>query len=293
MDESEAICLAFESNIMTKTIARIFQKYHDGNCIRSNCEFYKNFNLENTQFSNCCKNWGELWFLVDINQASLFLPKHSPNILKTPSISLNKVMRSTVCIFDILKDLYANPIPLMPKHLLENMKIPKIKIGHDFLGPPVYWINFEIHKNVIRTTVKIVIDLCASKGFKPNDICVIPFLFNDCFTPNHINEILGEYFVENGYKPKGMVDVEKFIENKEVNDFLIAWALRVKGLEFKVVIMVFDEEDFDEKDFEDRKKTYIITSRATCMLILVSSENVKNAIDTGKVMETYPFSISL
>lgn len=295
MDEAEAICLAFEECIMKKTLATIFQRYHDGNCTATNCQDVSTF-YENPE-KHCCSLWGELWLLVDINQASLFLPKHSPLLLKKPDIVLSKVMRSTGYIFQVFKQYYTNPMPLLAKSMLNNMKIPEITLGHHILGPPIYWVSPDetpcLKKNVQSALVNVIIDLCATKGFKPNDVCVVPFLLTDKFIPENINKEIEQYFVENGYRPHGVGDVEKFLQNREVNDFLIAWALRVKGLEFKVVVMVFDDDDFDSRDFEDRKKTYIIASRCTCMLILVSTKTIKDEIDYCKVSKQYPFDLKL
>lgn len=263
MDEAEAICLAFEATIASRTISTILEKYYAGN---SHCNSFINEN-NNTIYNK----WGSLWFLVDINQASLFLPKHSPEILKTPNIRLTKVMRSTGNIFK----------------LLQTLTMPGTSIGHQIIGPPVYWVNTE--SSIQNTLIDVVIDLCSTKGFKPNDMCVIPFLVNDTFIPDSINMEIQHRFVENGYRPKGVGDVEKFIESKEVNDFLISWALRVKGLEFKVVVMIVDEDDFDRKDVEDCKKIYIIASRCTCMLIVISPMSVREVIDSNKEMTEYQF----
>ncbi|KAK4883268.1 hypothetical protein RN001_006587 [Aquatica leii] len=297
MDESEAVCLSFDSSIISKTLSTIFQRYHDGNCSYMNCQGRNNSNYS----LNNCKNvqdstnkWGELWFLVDINQASLFLPKHSPQVLKTPAIVLNKVMRSTGYIFNIFKQYYSNPMPKLPKTMLARMNLNDIQIGHDISGPPIFWVNTDNSiKDTTQTVVNVVIDLCATKGFKPNDVCIIPFLVNDKFAPEAINSEIDQHFVENGYRPRGVGDVENFLNNREVNDFLIAWALRVKGLEFKVVIMVVEDDDFDANDSEDRRKTYIIASRCTCMFILVCTKSVKHDIDLFNVVEQYPFSIKI
>lgn len=288
MDESEAICLSFEEIIIKETLSKIFKRYHDGNCQKSSCEY------EGDYFNNIdghfCNEWGDLWLLVDINQASLFLPKHSPSILKKPVVVLSKVMRSTGNIFEMFKQYYTNPMPQLPKSLLDSMNIPHISIGHHINGPPIYWARGE--HNIQKTLIEVIIDLCSTKGFKPNDLCVIPFLVNERLIPKSINNEIENYFVANGYKPKAVGDVEAFLQDKEVNDFLIAWALRVKGLEFKVVLMVFDDIDFDSKDFEDRKKTYIIASRCTSMLIFVSTKTVKNEIDQCLLSKEYPFTLN-
>lgn len=297
MDESEAICLAFDATIISKTISTIFQRYHDGNCSIPNC---KETNFTSHLFTNCESvlnhsndKWGELWYLVDINQASLFLPKHSPQMLKTPAIVLNKVMRSTGYIFNIFKQYYSNPMPKLPESMIAAMNLSDICMGHHILGPPIFWVSPDEESDTQRAVVKVVIDLCATKGFKPNDVCIIPFLVNDKYVPESINKRIEDYFVENGYRPRGVGDVENFLSNREVNDFLIAWALRVKGLEFKVVVMVIEEDDFDAKDAEDRKKTYIMASRCTCMLILVSPKSIKDNIDLSNIMEKYPFNLHL
>lgn len=295
MDEAEAVCLSFDGTIITKTLSTIFQRYHDGNCTITTCIKCNNLSYS---FNDCesiqkCvdKKWGELWFLVDINQASLFLPKHSPQVLKTPEIVLNKVMRSTGYIFNIFKQYYSDPMPKLPKSVLLNMNLNNIQHGHHILGPPIFWVNIEDKNKTRETVANVIIDLCATKGFKPNDVCIIPFLVNDNFVPKAINEEIDNHFVENGYRPRGVGDVESFINNKAINDFLISWALRVKGLEFKVVLMVVEDGDFDVNDSEDRRKSYIIASRCTCLLILISPKSVKHEIDLYHVMENYPFSL--
>ncbi|KAF5308667.1 hypothetical protein FQR65_LT06128 [Abscondita terminalis] len=295
MDEAEAMCLSFDASIISKTLATIFQRYHDGNCLTSNCKEKDSFS---SSLNNCetIRNpnhvSGELWFLVDINQASLFLPKHSPQLLKTPAIVLNKVMRSTGYIFNIFKQYYSNPMPKLPKTILAGMNLSDIQIGHSISGPPIYWVNTEDNVNgTVSVVVKVVIDLCGTKGFKPNDLCIIPFFTNDKFAPEVINNEIDGHFVENGYRPRGVGDVENFLCKREINDFLIAWALRVKGLEFKVVIMVIEDDDFDGNDPEDRRKTYIIASRCTCMLILVSPKSVKRDIDAFNAVVQYPFPL--
>lgn len=295
MDEAEAICLAFSEIISQNTINAIYQRYHDGNCKTTDCQ---NPNLSSHYDHQSKEEWGELWFMVDINQASLFLPKFSPNILKTPSVVLTKVMRSTVSIFNLFKQFYSVPMPLLPQNLLRNMNLSTISIGHHINGPPPFWINSEEiscpepHRRFQYAIVRLVADLCGSKGFKPNEICVIPFLVNEQFILDTVNKEMDDLFVENGYRPNATGDVEEYLTNKKINDFLIAWALRVKGLEFKVVVMVFDEDDFDLQDAEDRKKTYIMASRCTCLLVLVAPRSVRNALDEKSVMKEYPFGLS-
>ncbi|XP_071051519.1 uncharacterized protein [Onthophagus taurus] len=277
MDEAEAICLAFDKEIMTTTLSTIFQKYQDGNKI-----------------SHINQDWGELWFLVDMHQASLFLPRHSPNLLKTPSIILSKVMRSTGYIFNIFKQFYSNPMPNLPQKILNNINIPNISLGHHISGPPIFWLNTDLNRPKrypLNLTVKLIIDLCGSKGFKPNDICIIPFFLNDSLNPKVFNEEIDRHFVENGYRPRAVGEIETFITKKGVNDFLISWALKTKGIEFTVVVLVFDEDDYDTKDCEDRKRTYIMASRCTSMLIFVCPEKTKNEIDIEKVFREYPFSV--
>ncbi|RZC39714.1 uncharacterized protein BDFB_008988, partial [Asbolus verrucosus] len=295
MDEAEAICLAFDSTIIQNTLKAIYSRYHDGNCSVKNCEhsalqLYEHIS-DKMKKHNTPNQWGELWFMVDINQASLFLPKHSPQMLKTPSILLSKVMRSTGYIFDVFKQFYTVPMPLLPREILANMNIPDITIGHDVYGPPIYWVDSKNH--IDKIIAKVIIDLCASKGFKPNDLCVIPFLVNEKLIPESINKYIDELFVENSYRPNAVKDVEHFLKHREINNFLMAWALRVKGLEFKVVIMAIDEDDFDFKDSEDRKKAYIMASRCTSMLILVSTDTIRQDIDLNGNFENYPFCLDI
>lgn len=309
MDEAEAICLSFDDTIMLKTLSSIYQRYHDGNCKTPECiytgKFYKTPEERLQIFQghqNQTDQWGQLWFLVDINQASLFLPKHSPALLKIPSLVLNRVMRSTGHIFNVFQQFYSNPIPVIPQPILQKMKLTNINMGHNISGPPIYWVDLYIHKKsfdrsehncnkTLHTLVCVIIDLCATKGIKPNNICVIPFLVNDTLKPQSLNEEISLHFVENGYKPKAVSDVEEFISNCALNDFLIAWALKVKGLEFKVVILILEDDDFDINDPEDRKKMYIMASRCTCLLIVICPQNTKVLIDLNNVIQTYSFDL--
>lgn len=294
MDEAEAICLALDGSIIRSTLSAMYRCYHDGNCTLKKCPdgILQNDEIsEKIQKHGDNNTWGELWFMVDINQASLFLPKHSPQVLKTPTLILSKVMRSTGYIFGVFKQFYSVPMPLLPKKILQNVKIPEITVGHHVYGPPIYWVDSE--NNIGKTVAKIIIDLCSSKGFKGCDICVLPFLVNDKLIPETINKYLDEEFVENSFRPNAVRDVEHFLKYREINNFLIAWALRVKGLEFKVVIMAIDNDDFDCKDAEDRKKAYIIASRCTSLLIVVSNERVRCDFDLEKCFENYPFCAKL
>lgn len=296
MDEAEAICLAFSDKISHNTIATICQRYHEGNCTIKHCQ--------NSDLAAHCDiqnhdAWGELWFMVDINQASLFLPKFSPRVLKTPTITLTKVMRSTVSIFNLFKQFYSVPMPLLPQNVLQNINLSTITIGHHINGPPTFWVNSDLIqssdeiKRIRLAVVRVIIDLCGFKGFTPNEICVIPFLFNEAFMLESINKEIDSFFVENGFRPNATGDVEEYLMKKKINDFLIAWALRVKGLEFKVVVMVFDKDEFDLQDAEDRKKTYIMASRCTCLLVLISPECVRSSLDELNVTREYPFSIKM
>lgn len=287
MDEAEAICLAFSHTISHNTIATICDRYHDGNCKIPHCK-----NTDLAAHKDLHDEWGELWFMVDINQVSLFLPKFSPNLLKTPTIILTKVMRSTMSIFNLFKQFYT--IPLSP----QNINYSTISIGHHIQGPPTFWVNSDNipssnrKKSIQLTVVQLVIDLCGSKGFTAKEICVIPFLYDEYFVLDNINKEIDQLFVENGFRPNAIGDVEEYLANKKINDFLVAWALRVKGLEFKVVIMVFDEGEFDLQDAEDRKRVYTMASRCTCLLILVSPKSIRSDLDQFGVTKEYPFNIS-
>lgn len=139
MDEAEAICLAFDGKIVQNTIMSIYHHYHAGNCPNKQCNDstlkpYENLTDKLAQHQPKMTDWGELWFMVDINQASIFLPKHSPQMLKTPDIVLSKVMRCTERVFNVFKQFYSMPLPLLPKKLMDNMNIPNITIGHHILG---------------------------------------------------------------------------------------------------------------------------------------------------------------
>lgn len=269
MDESEAICLAFNENIIRDTFERI-ENVRDG--------------------SDGC-----LWYLVDINQAAIFLPKHSPNILKKPDVVLRKVMRSTKNIYEMFHKFYTDPFPSLPtavKQIAYN-RIENIEIGHDISGLPIYWSESNETDRNTTVVIKVVIDLCTTKGIKANDIAVFPFLITDQYLQDNVNREIQKHFVENGFMPQAMCNVENFLMNRKNFHFLIPWALRAKGLEFKVVVLAVEDDDIDFTDSEDRRKLYIMSSRCTCMLILVSSAHVKSFIDDTNNMLNYPFSTTL
>lgn len=161
MDEAEAICLAFKPTISQQTITALYECYHEGNCSLRNCNNLLS-HLQTTDGRT--EEWGQLWILVDINQASIFLPRYSPSVLKQPSVVLSKVMRSTGCIFSLFRQFYSQALPA----------VSNIGIGHHIHGPPTYWVTAE--KSVQFAVVQVIIDLCSTKGFKPHDLCVIPFL---------------------------------------------------------------------------------------------------------------------
>lgn len=231
------------------------------------------------------ENWGEMWFMIDTNQAQLFLPKHCPELFRSPTLMLTKIMRSTSRIFNAFKTFYNDPVT----RLTVAGKVPNLTVGHHIEGPPVYWVPFE--ENITETIAHVVVDLCATKGIKPNDICVIPFMQNENTAPGSINKHLEECFVEKSFKPQAVADVEDFLCRRQLNDFLVSWALRVKGLEFNVVVMAIEDDDFDMNDFEDRRKAYIISSRCTCMLIFICSRSVRRSMRMDGISAEYPFSL--
>ncbi|KAJ8927204.1 hypothetical protein NQ314_020363 [Rhamnusium bicolor] len=282
MDEAEAVCISFHQSIIKETISAVYSHYHDGNCSIENCQHA-------TLEKHHSKDWGELWFMIDANQAQLFLPRHYLSAFRTPTIILSKIMRSTKCIFNIFKEFYNDPVSKLPMPTTGNIVIPNLSVGHKICGPPVYWVRFE--KNIDETIATVIIDLCATKGIKPNDICVIPFMQNEYTVAARINKYIEEYFVENTFKPKCVSDVENFLTKRELNDFLISWALRVKGLEFTIVIMAIDDYEFDMNDLEDRRKAYIMSSRCTCMLIFICNDSVRTNMRLEGISIEYPFNL--
>ncbi|XP_060524020.1 uncharacterized protein LOC132700609 [Cylas formicarius] len=285
MDESEAICLAFSADIVHTTLSRIYSCYHAANCKDTRCPYgtlEKNYHINDLVNNHReVESWGELWFLVDTNQAMMFLPKYSPEILKTPHIVLNKIMRSTEQIARLVRLVSPGP------HLTETLGFSRIVDKE----PPVYWVDRK--GRICETVSDVIIDLFATKGVKPQDLCVIPFLQNDLLSRKAINDELTHKFVEKSFKPEATSDVEQFLLTGKPNEFLIAWALRVKGLEFKVVIMAIDEDQYDKTDPEDRRKVYIIASRSTCMLIVISDKETRGDICLESASETYPFNLVL
>lgn len=232
-----------------------------------------------------------MWFMIDANQAQLFLPKHCPEIFRTPTLVLSEIMRSTKSIFDVFKVFYDEPVSKNVSLTIGDVVVPNLSMGHDIEGPPIYWVPFK--GNIGETIANVVIDLCSTKGVKPNDICVIPFMQNENTAPCSINKYLEECFVESTFQPKAVANVEDFLSQRQFNDFLVSWALRVKGLEFNVVIMAIEDDDFDMNDFEDRRKAYIISSRCTCMLIFICSHSVRRNMELGAISLEYPFSTKL
>ncbi|XP_023310112.1 uncharacterized protein LOC108906877 [Anoplophora glabripennis] len=294
MDESEAVSICFNQSIMKETLSEVYKHYHGGNCHVENCEYATlgmDLNIPQQIKNHHNKDWGEMWFMIDANQAQLFLPKHCPEIFRTPALVLSEIMRSTKSIFDVFKVFYNEPALKKVALTIGDIVVPNLSVGHDIEGPPVYWVPFE--ENIDETIANVVIDLCSTKGIKPNDICVIPFMQNENTVPRSINKHLEECFVENTFQPKAVANVEDFLCQRQLNDFLVSWALRVKGLEFNVVIMAIEDDDFDMNDFEDRRKAYIISSRCTCMLICICSSYVRNNMALGGVLLEYPFSTRL
>ncbi|KAL1505915.1 hypothetical protein ABEB36_005364 [Hypothenemus hampei] len=289
VDESEATILSFNVEYIRKTFYRIYQTYHNGNCNKMDkCElvtmkmFLKYSLVELVKMHPDTLLWGELWFMVDTNQALVPLPRHSPEILKTPHIVLNRLIRSTNQICNFFGKIMYQPIPI------KYLKFPKYS-----KEPPIFWV--EQKSAVSETVAEVIIDLCSSKGVKPNDICVIPFLRNNENCIDKINEQIAEKFVENTFQPEGTNNVERYLTDKNPNEFLVAWSLLVKGLEFKVVIMVLDEEQFEDgflDDVSNRNTIYVISSRCTCMLIVISKCELRNIIKLEEFFTDYIFDIT-
>ncbi|XP_066248448.1 uncharacterized protein [Euwallacea similis] len=285
MDESEAIILSFETEIVQNTFYRLYKAYHDGNCPREKCGLATLEAFQQHSISRLLKlhieekiPWGELWFMVDTNQALISLPKRSPEILKTPNITLTKLIRSTTHICNFFSAVTQNFIPP------QQLNFPKAA-----KELPIFWVPRK--PNISQTVSEVIVDLCATKGIKPCDICVIPFLQNEMLSVGAINSQICQKFVENAFRPEAISDVEAFLTDKKPYEFLIAWALRVKGLEFKVVVMVIDEEQYDKEDADDRRKVYVISSRCTCMLVVISDDQLKKAVGLNDLAEEYCFNI--
>jgi hypothetical protein len=168
-----------------------------------------------------------------------------------------------------------------------------ITVAHNVSGPPIYWVDSNSQESRLQVLVSVVLDLCSTKGIKPNDLCVLPFFVNSNYKADVINHEIQKHFVEQAFMPQALANVESFLMTRKPYHFLVPWVLRVKGLEFKVVVVVVDDDDFDYGDAEDRRKVYIMVSRCTCLLVLLSSEAVKNCIDTDNIIKNYPFSMKL
>ncbi|KAH1027426.1 hypothetical protein HUJ05_000937 [Dendroctonus ponderosae] len=285
MDETEAIIISFGPEIVQNTFYKIYQAYHDGNCFRENCSLSGLEAFQQHPISALIKlhieakiSWGELWFMVDTNQAFISLPKNSPEILKSPHIILNKLIRSTSQICSFFSIVTQQPVPL------NMLNFPKSQEE-----PPIFWVPRK--QNVSQSVCEVIVDLCAAKGIKPSDICVIPFLQNEMLSIEAINLQICQKFVEKAFRPECISDVEDFLTDRKPYEFLLAWALRVKGLEFKVVVMVIDEDQFDYDDVDDRKRVYVICSRSTCMLIVISDDQNRREIGLSEISEEYCFNI--
>lgn len=321
MDECEAICLSFKEEIITNT----FKNIYDARQTDFDEEFFKIQNNlteisdDSENDTNCVEEknsdkevntnqpthlYGDLWFLVDINQATIFLPKYAPQLLKKPTVTLSKVLRNTGTIYGVFSQFYKNPTPtITSKAGLSELYLNNINLGHNIVGPPIYWVDSkkftaepicdDIHSSkTFNGLIRLIIDLYSSKGIKPHDMCVLPFFIGDAYIPKNINKAISTFFTSS-YQPTSITDVEEFVGTSDQNKFLVPWALRVKGLEFKAVIIVIEEDDnFDYLDTEDRRKIYIMASRCTCLLIIVSTESVKDMIDVFKVIKPYPFDVT-
>ncbi|KAJ8961502.1 hypothetical protein NQ318_014751 [Aromia moschata] len=291
MDEAEAVCLSFHKSILSETMTQVYRHYHDGNCDVEDCQnasLDADLHVGDKIKRHCSKDWGELWFMIDSNQAMILIPTYSPVDLRSPTFCLSQIMRSTKSIFDVFKTFYNGPVPRPP---VAPSRLPNLSLGHAIQGPPVYWVSLT--KDVDETIADVIIDLCATKGVKPNDICVIPFLQSEKTSTSSINRHIGEYFVEKTFQPTAVSDAETFLMQKQLNDFLVSWALKVKGLEFTVVIMPVEDEDFDIYDMEDRRKAYVISSRCTCMLIFICNDEVRSRMRIKDTSVEYPFNIKL
>lgn len=277
MDESEAICMSFEESIITLTFQELMKRYKMGNS------------------NNVTEEPGVMWFLVDINQAFLFLPKNSPNILKTPDVRLTKVVRSTGTIYRAFRQFYQEPFSRMPAvvKLEAYQNLQDISVAHNVSGPPIYWVDSNSQESCLKVLVSVVLDLCSTKGIRPNDLCVLPFCVDSNYKADVINSEIQKHFVEEAFMPQALTNVESFLMTSKPYHFLVPWFLRVKGLEFKVVVVVINDDDFDFAYAEDRRKVYIMVSRCTCLLVLLSSEAIKNGIDTDNIIKEYPFSMKL
>lgn len=293
MDECEAICLAFNEKIVVETFSTIKRSRltdFDEHFYKKQCEYYGN---QCDEYDN--KLYGDLWYLVDINQATLFIPKHSPSMLKKPTITLSKVMRNTGTIYRIFSQFYKNPLPKVEAAAkLSDLYLNNINLGHTINGPPVFWVDSdgsELSNNTFHGLIRVIIDLYSTKGIKPNDMCVLPFFVTRAYLPDNINKAISDHFITDGYRPVCIQRVEEFLMDEDPKNFLLPWVLRVKGLEFKVVVIAIENEDFDCCDPEDRRKIYVMASRCTCLLVVVCKESVKDAIDTNKAIKAYPFGI--
>lgn len=321
MDECEAICLAFEEKIVSNTFSDIqkcrlrnydenykfVEEKYDKNYTQNSGVEYK---IERNEIIKIVKKieesliYGDLWYLVDINQATMFIPKHSPSELKVPSVRLTRVIRNTETIYKTFSSFYKNPLPTIPAAAkLSDFYLNNIEIGHNIKGPPIFWVDADqipgdapspdiSSSKTFNGLIRAVIDLHSAKGIKPNDLCVLPFIITDLYLPQNINKAISSHFVSNSvYHPNAVTYVEEFLTDCNPMEFLVPWVLRVKGLEFKVVIMVIENEDFDFCDPEDRRKIYIMASRCTCLLVLVCSTQIKDIINVNNTIQPYQFDI--
>ncbi|XP_077295579.1 uncharacterized protein LOC143917848 isoform X2 [Arctopsyche grandis] len=284
MDECEAICLAFEEKIVSNTFGDIekcrlrnydenykfVEEKYDKNHTQNSGVEYKIERDEIVKIVTKIEEsliFGDLWYLVDINQATMFIPKHSPNLLKVPTVRLTRVIRNTETIYKTFSSFYKNPLPTIPAAAkLSDFYLNNLEIGHNIKGPPILWVNADV-----------------IPGDPPSP---------SIFSSKNINKAISSHFVSNSvYHPNAVTYVEEFLTDCNPMEFLVPWVLRVKGLEFKVVIMVIENEDFDFCDPEDRRKIYIMASRCTCLLILVCSTRIKDMINVNNTIQPYQFDI--
>lgn len=320
MDECEAISLAFNEKIVTNTFDKIKKcRLIDNNENYRIVEGYYNKNYQKNismgytierdeiikiEKRSCMSAYGDLWYLVDINQATFFIPKYSPDILKKPTFKLTRVVRNTETIYRTFSEFYKNPLPTIPAAAkLSDIYLSDLEIGHKIKGPPIFWANsdnipynsteqIKLSSKTFNGLIRTIVDLYSTKGIKPNDMCVLPFVISKIYLPDNINEAIEQQFVPNSvFHPKATTHIEEFINASSPREFLIPWVLHVKGLEFKVVIIVIEQDDFDFSDPEDRRKMYIMASRSNCLLILVCSEHIKELIDIHRTIKPYRFDI--
>ena len=219
---------------------------------------------------------GHFWVSVDENQRTIPAVFRSVHIPPEPHLRLTSVYRSTRNVFNLFRQLCDCAADL--------------RVAHDVNGPPVFWVDLTAFPDCTDAVAALVVDLTGAKGFKPCDICVMPFFDDNSVDVEALNVRLKAGYQPGSLVPQAVRGVEALLESHERSLFCITWLLRMKGLECPVVVLVLPAEDVDVTDVLDQRKLYTMMSRCTCLLLLLSQREIVTQLDPSGRVRQYCFS---